>query len=128
MKSLVILLVDDEKTVLDSLKQQLRLMFGQRFLYETAESVKEAWEVLDELEDDKLVLIVSDWLMPNVRGDQFLLEVNERYPDVVRVMLTGQADQDALERACKQAKVHKILYKPWNPKELQETIEEGLAI
>jgi len=129
MSRAAILLVDDERTILTSLKAQLKNLFGRRFSYETAESVPEAWEVLDELVEDgvSVVVIVSDWLMPEVRGDQFLTDVRSRYPGIVRIMLTGQADPEAIERAHTEAKVYRVLQKPWSPEELRGTIEGGLS-
>lgn len=124
MSDAVILLVDDERTILDSLKQQIRSMFGSRFQYETAEDVAEAWEVLDELHagGQRIVLIVSDWLMPGVRGDEFLVQVRSKHPEIVRVMLTGQADESAIERVLNEAKVLRVLHKPWSADELREVI------
>lgn len=129
MSDAAILLVDDEKTILDSLKQQLRRSFGRRFAYETAENVSEAWEIIDELHEDgiPLVVVVSDWLMPDVKGDAFLADIRARYPDIVRIMLTGQADQEAIERAYEQAKVLKVLHKPWDLSELTALIAAGVA-
>ena len=124
MTDRVILLVDDEKTILDSLKQQLRHLFGDRFVYETAEDVPEAWEVLDDLNEAgaRVVLIVSDWLMPGVRGDEFLTEVRRKHPGIMRVLLTGQADEDALQRAREKAEVLRIIHKPWTKDDLRAVI------
>jgi response regulator RpfG family c-di-GMP phosphodiesterase len=121
----VILLVDDERTILDSLKGQLRNLFGRRFRYEAAENVPEAWEVLEELDSETIdvVLIVSDWLMPGVRGDEFLTAVRQRFPQTARVMLTGQADASAIQRAYDEAKVVKVMHKPWSIEELRLTVE-----
>lgn len=125
----VILLVDDEQTILEGLKSQLRRLFGRRFGYETAESAPEAWEVIDELIADEveLVVIVSDWLMPGVRGDEFLTEVRARHAHVVRILLTGQAPPEAIERVLNDALVFKVMQKPWSADELQTTIEAGIV-
>lgn len=125
----VILLVDDEQTILSSLKSQLRNTFGRRFTYETAESANEAWELIDELvrEGVSVVVIVSDWLMPEVRGDEFLRDVRARYPGIVRILLTGHADVDAIRRAREEAEVFAVMHKPWSPEELKRTIEEGVG-
>jgi CheY-like chemotaxis protein len=123
-----ILCVDDEKIVLDSLKSQIKKHFGSRYFYEFAQSVEEAWEVIDELTEDEveILIIVSDWLMPDIKGDEFLLEIHQKYPKIVKVMLTGQADQDAIERAEKQANLYRYISKPWSEAELIETIQSGL--
>lgn len=125
----VILCVDDERVILESLRTQLRTAFGDRYLYETAESAEEALEIIDEFQQEstEIIVIVSDWLMPRVRGDEFLIQVHQRFPKVVKVMLTGQADEAAIQRAIKEANLHRCLYKPWHSEELVETIRSGLS-
>ncbi|MGA0611228.1 response regulator [Caldimonas sp. KR1-144] len=129
MSRSAILCVDDETLILDSLKEQLLRLFGNRYLYETATDAAEAWEVIDELsrEGIDLLVIVSDWLMPGVRGDEFLAQVHRRYPSIVKVMLTGQADAEAIERARREANLHACLHKPWSERELAQVIESALG-
>ena len=125
----IVLLVDDEKTVLDALRTQIRELGGGALRCETAEGVEEAWEVLADLvEEDavRVVLIVSDWLMPGTRGDEFLAQVRDRYPAIVRVMLTGQADAAALERVRRDDLVHLLLFKPWRPAEVKSALDLAL--
>ena len=71
MSDAAILCVDDEVSILRVLKEQLKRLFGRQYVYEFAQSAEEAWQVIDELEQEqiKILIIVSDWLMPNVRGD-----------------------------------------------------------
>lgn len=128
MSKKAILCVDDEKIILQSLKAQIKKHFKDRYLYEFAESRDEAWEVIEELDEAgiEILVIVSDWLMPNVRGDDFLIEVHQRFPQVITVMLTGQAHQDAIERAKKEANLHRCLHKPWTEQDLIETLLSGL--
>ena len=129
MAKLTILCVDDEKMILDSLKTQLKTSFGTRYLYEMAENADDAMEVIDEISEDGMdvIVIVSDWLMPRMKGDEFLIRVHEKYPNIVKVMLTGQADEEAVERARKHANLHRCIRKPWTAEELVETIESGIA-
>ena len=124
----VILCVDDEKIILDSLKTQLKEQFGTQYLYEVAENADDALEVIEELEEDGLdvLVIVSDWLMPGLKGDEFLIQVHQDHPEIVKIMLTGQADDEAVERARKGANLHRCLHKPWTEVELVETINTGL--
>lgn len=124
-----IICVDDEKTVLDSLKEQLKSRFGRQYMYELAENGEDALEIIEELmEDDvEILIIVSDWLMPGMRGDEFLIEVHRRFPKIVKVMLTGQADDEAIDRAKNQANLHRCLSKPWSEVELFETIESAVG-
>jgi CheY-like chemotaxis protein len=129
MNEKTILCVDDEKTVLISIKEQLKKRLGDDFIIETAESGDEALEILEELVDEEteVLIIVSDWLMPGMKGDEFLIEVHKRYPKIVKVMLTGQADPMAINRAKSQANLFQLLSKPWNEEELINTIKSGLA-
>lgn len=125
-----ILCVDDDVSILDSLKEQLKRRFGDRFFYEVAASADEALEVLEELEEDDLdvLIIVSDCLMPGMKGDELLIAVRHKYPQIVTVMLTGQADAEAIARAQSEADLHRCLYKPWTEDELVETITTGLGV
>lgn len=129
MPKSAILCVDDERVVLDSLKAQLRAAFGDAYLYEVAENANDALEVIDELREENIniLVIVSDWLMPGMKGDEFLIKIHEQFPYILKVLLTGQADQDAIQRAYDQAHLHRCLHKPWNGEELVKIIKDGLA-
>jgi DNA-binding NtrC family response regulator len=128
MPKLAILCVDDEAIILNSLVRQLQTAFDDVYLYETAESADEALEIIEELqaEGTALLVIVSDWLMPGAKGDEFLIEVHQRFPGVVKIMLTGQADRDAVERAQDQANLYTCLEKPWQAQELIQAIQSAL--
>ncbi|MEY2857344.1 MAG: hypothetical protein RLZZ74_1656 [Cyanobacteriota bacterium] len=128
MSESAILCVDDEVVILDSLKEQLKRKFGDRFIYEVAESASEAWEVIEELQQDEIqvIAIVSDWLMPGIKGDEFLIQIHERFPKLITVMLTGQADEEAIERAREHANLHACLHKPWTESELTQIITSAL--
>jgi CheY-like chemotaxis protein len=128
MLNSAILCVDDEVVILDSLKEQLKRQFGDRYLYEVASSAEEAWEVLEDLNEEgiKVIVIVSDWLMPGVKGDEFLIQIHQSFPDTVSVMLTGQADETAIERAKEEANLYACVRKPWKEEELAEIINSAL--
>jgi|JFJP01.1.fsa_nt_gi DNA-binding NtrC family response regulator len=130
MPKSVILCVDDEAVILDSLKMQLKREFGDSYFYEMAESADEALEILNELAVDEvnILLLVSDWLMPGMRGDEFLVQVHHKFPKIVKIMLTGQADSHAVDRAISEANLFRCLCKPWDGKELIETIRLGLEL
>lgn len=125
----VILCVDDEKSILESLKTQLKAAFGNAYLYEVAEDTDDALAVIDELSEDEIsiIVIVSDWLMPSMRGDEFLIRVHQQFPEIIKIMLTGQADDVAIARAKEQANLHHCLHKPWSEDDLVETIKSALA-
>lgn len=128
MENRAILCVDDEPMVLESIVEQLKNHFKNRFIYETAQSGPEALEITEYLVDSgvKIVIIISDWLMPGMKGDDFLIEVHKRYPDVVTIMLTGQADENAVRRAEREAELFACIHKPWTQQNLIQTVEAGL--
>ena len=78
-------------------------------------------------ENSQLLVIVSDWLMPGAKGDEFLIQVHEQFPEVVKSMLTGQADPLAVQRAEEEANLHACLGKPWKEQELVELIKSAIA-
>lgn len=116
----IIVCVDDEKAIIDSLKTQLKSAFGSLYSYEMAESATDALELIDELDDDGhcVVVIISDWLMPGMKGDELLINVHRKFPKVIKIMLSGQADDAAVERAFTQANLYKLFKKPWSEDEL----------
>lgn len=120
--------VDDEKIILDSLKTQLKEKFGSEFVYETAESADDAMEVIEELDEDgyAILVVVSDWLMPGIKGDEFLIDLHKKFPRVVKLMLTGQADEEAIDRATQYANLHRCIHKPWTDEELFDAIQTGI--
>lgn len=127
MKKKAILCVDDEKIVLESLRDQLRKYFKDTHLLESAESVDEALEVISDMEKDgiNLIVIVSDWLMPGMKGDEFLIKLHEKYPDIKKILLTGQADPEAIQRAEQNNALYQLIHKPWDEKELIEAVTKG---
>jgi CheY-like chemotaxis protein len=129
MLNSAILCVDDEVEILRCLKEQLKRAFGQQYMYEIAQSAEEALLIIDELHADKIkiLIIVSDWLMPGVRGDELLIKVHHRFPKIITVMLTGQADEVAIERARKEANLYACITKPWTESELKKIIVSALG-
>jgi CheY-like chemotaxis protein len=123
-----IICIDDEKTILSSLKGQLKRNFGKEYVYEFSEVPEEALELIDELVSDgtKVLIIVSDWLMPGMKGDEFLIKVHQKYPQIVKVMLTGQADGEAVKRAQNEANLYRCIAKPWTEETLIQTIKTGI--
>ena len=129
MSKPTILCVDDEVVILDSLEIQLQNAFKDDYAYEMAESADEALEIIEELEaeDAEIIVIVSDWLMPGMKGDEFLIKIHEKFPKVIKILLTGQADEEAIQRAKIGANLHRYLSKPWDAEGLIEAIKTGLG-
>lgn len=128
MSRCVILCVDDEQMVLKSLEGQLIHEFGAQYHIELAEGGTEALELLDELSADgyTTLVIVSDWLMPEMKGDEFLIKAYKKFPHVLTLMLTGQADHEAVERSRNEANLYKLIDKPWDAADLIDAIKSGL--
>jgi len=124
-----ILCIDDEAIILLALKDELKQRFGDRYIYETAMNTDQAFEIIEELIADgvEVVLILSDWLMPYVKGDEFLIQVYQRYPNIRAIMITGQADSCSIERARREANLYECITKPWNSDYLGEIIERCLG-
>lgn len=129
MKDKAILCVDDEKVVLDSLRDQLRAYFKDTVILEFAESSDEALEIIDELNEDeiKILLIISDWLMPGMKGDEFLSRIHKRFPKITKVLLTGQADPQAIEKAKSSDYLNHLLQKPWESSEIIKIVKDTVG-
>ncbi|MCS6789482.1 MAG: response regulator [Bacteroidia bacterium] len=125
----LLLFVDDEKMVLDTLVVQSRAAFGEKYDYETAQSAEEAWELIQEYRQHqrRIVLLISDWLMPQEKGDAFLIRVAQEYPDIKLIMLSAYADDSAIERAQRYANLSAFIRKPWDRQQLICEIQRALA-
>ncbi|MFM9266260.1 PAS domain S-box protein [Tychonema sp. BBK16] len=128
MKKPVIICVDDEQTILDSLEIDLLKAFEDKYLIETAESGKEALELLSDLLADnyEVPLIISDHIMPNMKGDELLRNVHAISPKSLTIMLTGQADLSAVTNAINYAKLYRYIAKPWQSDDLKLTVTEAI--
>jgi response regulator RpfG family c-di-GMP phosphodiesterase len=107
---------------------QLKNELPDDYIFEFSQDGEDGISIIDEYYEEGIgvVVIVSDWLMPGMRGDEFLVRVHQKYPSIVKVMLTGQADEKAIERAYKEADLFRLLRKPWEKEDLISTINEGL--
>ena len=125
----IILCLDDERIILDSLRGELIRNFGSDYQYEFVESPNEALEIIEELQEnnDFVILVITDWMMPEMKGDEFLIRIHQKYPRIISIMLTGQADPAAIERAKTQANLYMCIAKPWSEKELVDNIVNAVA-
>ena len=124
----VILCVDDDSGVLTSLRSLLgkNLQHGQ--VIEIAESGAEALDLIDELEKDEqqLALIIADYIMPGMKGDELLVQVHRRMPQTQTIMLTGQSNLDGVKRAINEARLFRFLEKPWHNEDVLLTVNAAL--
>ena len=128
MKKPVIICVDDEQTILDSLEIDLLKAFEDKYLIETAQSGAEALELLSELlaEQYEVPVVISDQIMPNMKGDELLRSVYAISPNSLKIMLTGQADLEAVANAINYAKLYRYIPKPWQSEDLKLTVTEAI--
>ncbi len=128
MSKPAIICVDDEMFVLSSLKAELKSTFGEEYIIETAEGSLEALEILEELMSDQcdVPVVIADYIMPDMKGDELLKRIHEISPGTLKIMLTGQANLDAIGKAVNEAKLYRYIPKPWEPEDLILTIQEAI--
>lgn len=118
--NLTILCVDDEANILASLRRMLRSS-GYQVL--TANSGREG---LTSLEQTPVHLVISDMRMPEMDGAAFLEQVRKRWPDTVRLLLTGYADIPSIIQAINKGEIYRYVTKPWDDQELLLTVRRAL--
>ncbi len=116
---LKLMVVDDEPDNLDLLYRTFR----RDFQVYKADSALSALEVLDE--QGEMAVIISDQRMPEMNGTEFLGKTVERFPDTIRILLTGYTDVEDLVEAINSGQVFKYITKPWNPEELKLVINQA---
>lgn len=123
-----ILCVDDESTVLVSLKEQLKRVFIEEYRIEVAESAEDALEILAELatEESEIPLVISDQIMPGMKGDEFLVQIHKTHPATLKILLTGQANAEAVGNIVNHGALYRYISKPWEAHDLQLTVQEAL--
>jgi response regulator RpfG family c-di-GMP phosphodiesterase len=117
-----VLCVDDELSVLSALKRTLR---SRDLTVVTATSGAQALEMMAEIPID---LVISDMRMPGMDGAQLLEHICRDWPDTVRILLTGYSDATSTIRAVNHGRIFRYLQKPWDERELAESVREGLAL
>jgi DNA-binding NtrC family response regulator len=128
-KNGAILIVDDEAIILMSLRQELRSQYGARFRLESALNAAEANAIIDELAADgvEVILVISDWLMPGVKGDEFLADVKRRYPGIRCIIVSGHIDAEAIEAVRASLALDAFIQKPWKRGELLAAVDACVA-
>lgn len=121
MEKISVLYVDDEEHNLMSFKATFRI----KYKVYTAISGEDAIKIMDEKPVD---IIITDQRMPNMTGVEFLESILDRYPDPMRILLTGYADLNAVIDAVNKGKIFHYLTKPWNEEELDMTIQRAYDI
>jgi len=116
-----ILCIDDEQNVLRSLK---RLFLDDSYEVLTAPSGAEGLLILAQ--SGTVPVVISDYRMPGMNGVEFLSEVRKRWPETVRIVLSGYADTGAIVSAINEGQIYRFVAKPWNDDELRVTVANAL--
>jgi response regulator RpfG family c-di-GMP phosphodiesterase len=116
-----VLLVDDEESILNSLRRLLR---GQPYEVLLATSGAQALEIMAL---EPVDLVMSDARMPNMDGATLLAHIHQHYPDTLRILLTGYVDLTTIVKAINEGQIDRYISKPWHDEELLLTLRQSLA-
>ncbi|HEY9797394.1 MAG TPA: SpoIIE family protein phosphatase [Leptolyngbyaceae cyanobacterium] len=116
---LKLMVVDDEPDNLDLLYRTFR----RDFHVFKADGAMKALEILDT--EGEMAVIISDQRMPLMNGTEFLSKTVNRFPETIRILLTGYTDVEDLVEAINSGKVFKYITKPWNPENLKAVVQQA---
>ena len=117
-----VLFVDDEANILKAVR---RLFKGEAFEVHTAENGSSA---IDFLSGQAVQVIVSDQRMPGMTGVDLLSRVREQWPDIVRIMITGNTEMKVAVEAINRGEIYRMITKPWADEEMRATVKEALNL
>jgi response regulator RpfG family c-di-GMP phosphodiesterase len=115
-----VLCVDDEVNILSALKRLLR---KEAYRLLTCTSGKEG---LALLEQNEVHVVISDQRMPEMNGSEFLRQVKQHYPHIIRIILTGYTEVDTITKSINEGHIYKFFLKPWNDQHLTLEIRQAL--
>ena len=110
-----ILVVDDQKDLVDILESLLNEEYN-------VFSAMNGEDALAIMEENDIALVISDYRMPGMSGSKLLMEVKDRYPDAIRIILSAYVDQALLMDAVNEVYAHCVLSKPWPPGRIESTV------
>jgi len=116
MKDKTVLFVDDEVSILNTLKRLLR---NEEYNLLTATSAQEGLELLSQQAVD---IVISDMRMPGVSGTEFLEKVKDKYPMIKRMIMSGYADLESVVSAINQGNISQFISKPWDNDALKQIV------
>ncbi|SRR6266568_4903896 len=114
-----LLIVDDEPDMLDFLER----VFRGEYTVTRASSAEEA---LEELSRHKFALVVTDQKMPHITGVELLERIGERYPSLVKVLLSGFTEVPEIQRAVERGGIHNYVVKPVDSEKLRAAVKEAI--
>jgi two-component system NtrC family sensor kinase len=120
-ESIKILCIDDEINVLHALE---RFFLDDEYEIVTATCGQEGLRILED--QGPFRIVISDYRMPVMNGVEFLKEVYLRWPETIRIVLSGYADAGSIVAAINEGHIYKFIPKPWNEEELRFTVNSSL--
>lgn len=124
----VILIIDDEFIILESLSIQISLILPENILLEAASSGEESIQLINEFKQNgnELVLVISDFNLDDMKGTEILKHSVNLFPKVQKIILTGQADAALITEFKNEYGLDAIINKPWNFEEIKRIILESI--
>jgi CheY-like chemotaxis protein len=124
-----VLIVDDEPVVVVTLRVHLRRILGPEWTVLVAHSGAEALQLVDAHlgSGGTVPLVLVDYQMHPMRGDALLRHLQERLPDSKKIMISGQADMEAVADVISQVKLFRYMAKPWDPEDLERTVQKAIG-
>jgi DNA-binding NtrC family response regulator len=119
-KAANVLFVDDEESILSTLKRSMRHTEYQCFFASSGS------DALDILEDNLIDIVVSDMNMPEMNGEKLLKEVAKKYPETIRIVLSAFSDDDLVMGAINQGRIWGFIHKPWNNNDLKQALDQAI--
>ncbi len=120
-----LLIVDDEPMVVQTLQMQLAPLAAEGVWIEGALSGQEALDLIPRL-PAPLAVVIADYLMPGLKGDDLLIEIHKQVPQAKLILLTGQAEAHNVGKIINHAPLYRYIAKPWDPLDLLLTVREAL--
>lgn len=127
MGNRIVLCVDDEEIVLKSLEMELAPE-NDEYQLEMATNGIDAMQLVGELfeEGNELAVVISDHIMPEMKGDELLIKIHEDHPATVNILLTGQSQIEGVTNAINHAALYRYIAKPWEKEDLKLTLHNAL--
>ncbi len=115
MKKPIIICTDDEPLVLQAMRNELYDSFGNDYLIETCETGGDTLQLIDELKqaEEDIPLVIVDYLLTDMRGDELLRRIQEKLPSTQKIMLTGVGNEHEVAKAIQAVHLYGYISKPW---------------
>ena len=114
-----ILVVDDERVILNTLKRTFRREYN-------VFSALNGEDALCIMERNDIALIIADHLMPDMTGTELLKKTSQRYPNTIRIILSAYPDEKPFMDAVNTGHVHRYITKPWELEEVESAVREEI--